>query len=463
MLIEVSSNIRQALSKVAKEESIHQTGGVPKTGFSSAPRATRHTRIMSYTSLLGAMLFTVFLLLSQPANAEGVDWAVQDKEGKTLLHRIYEGTAWQDKSAEEKLNLLNAAFINKSINPNLRDKFGNTAAHYGIFLMYQKKGYDFQNEQFEYQHPIALLDLLVSQKNFDPNIRDYYYRSSPLMLLIEADYIFKKNHFKRTQDIFSVFLKRDGLTLNWQNNIARTLLDRIDSEFFSEENAQAMKAVLESKSIELVNPYHSGEGYGLWKTIQELGFETTLDDFDMYRDYVLERLTNSADPNYTENHFTALTLLADTRFRYYGADVHSNNALRAKLAAILIEYGANVNDNTPEGFTPLHLSLGKDNTDLVRQLLAKPELDLTRQDWEGNTAAMNFFRHSWSRDTFSQHANLLYQRKADIDWSQKNYQGENLHDILHNIVNDYNSDDLKPWIKESQRIKALKQTNHIAG
>ncbi|UTZ23597.1 ankyrin repeat domain-containing protein [Vibrio campbellii] len=165
----------------------------------------------------------------------------------------------------------------------------------------------------------------------------------------------------------------------------------------------------------------------------------------------MESLELGADPNFISNdQYTFLNLLSDINGRYYGVDVESNNALRTKLAKNLIQHGADVNLTT-EGKPPLYFALGSSNTELVKLLLAHTELDLNHQDREGNTAIMKFFKYH-DKNTFEEQSQLLFQRRSDINWQQKNYQGNNLHDILNQIVTKYNQEEMKIWIEESLRV-----------
>ncbi|AYO23606.1 hypothetical protein D0856_27610 [Vibrio owensii] len=404
------------------------------------------------------------------------DWNDQDSEGQTLLHKIYTGTAWTEKSFSEKRTLLLKGFKEGCINPNLQDNMGYTAAHYAIAFMYEVPPYDSKLETLPFIHPIELLDLLVSQPNFNPNIRDYYYRNSPLMLLIGDKHAFKNdtlnkvNYLKRTKEIISTFLKRDDVVFNWQNKKRETIssfIDKtIDSVYISPCNCtvephQTLEAIkdiklqIEKSTNKLLYPYSNDESTGLYIIFEDIGFDSNLYNLSFYNDYLLESLELGADPNFISNdQYTFLNLLSDINGRYYGADVESNNALRTKLAKTLIQHGADVNLTT-EGKTPLYFALGSSNTELVKLLLAHSELDLNHQDREGNTAIMKFFKYHDS-DTFEEQSQLLFQRRSDINWQQKNYQGNNLHDILHQLVTKYNREEMKIWIEESLRVNTQK-------
>lgn len=410
----------------------------------------------------------------RPANTTKCDWNDQDSYGQTLLHKIYNGTAWTEKSFDEKRALLSEGFKNGRIDPNLQDDMGYTAAHYAIRLMYEVIPYDPNLDNRPFIHPIEFLDILISQPSFNPNIRDYYYRRSPLMQLFSYNDIFdidilnKTNNLTRTKEIASTLLKRDDIIFNWQDGehvtILQSINEAIDSVHINPCNCsnephqrlntmKEIKEMIEAKNRNLIYPYNNNENWELHGIFLEIGFNSDLSYFELFNNYLLESFVLGADPNFlSDDQYTLLTILADINNRYHGADIESNNALRTKLAMTVIQHGADVNIST-EGRAPLHFALGSNNVGLVKLLLTRKELNLNLQDREGNTAIMNFFKYH-DDDTFEEQSRLLFERRNDINWYQKNYNGENLHDVLNKVVTKYNRESMNIWLEESLRVSA---------
>ena len=101
-----------------------------------------------YRSLLLSLLLCVFTVHADP-----IDWNQQDEQGQTLLHKMFLFEAFTDLSQQEKVELLEKAFANNEIKPNLQDRQGYTAGHYAMNIVYQRSEYLFakKNEKdYEY-------------------------------------------------------------------------------------------------------------------------------------------------------------------------------------------------------------------------------------------------------------------------------------------------------------------------
>ncbi|WP_421847142.1 ankyrin repeat domain-containing protein [Marinomonas sp.] len=406
--------------------------------------------------VIGFLLCLLLTQVAKASSAETFDWHKQNKYGNTLLHLIYSGNAWQDKSNEDKVTLLREAFDAGEIDPNIRNANGETAAHLAMTLIFDKS-----RKTGDLYYSSDFFKVLLQQPNLNPNIKDYNYRQTPLMDLIinspDNGYnnIFVAKHYPRTLEIFNYFTTHTGLVLNYTNNIHQTIemaLEQQASRFFgeTEENIEDFKSKIQSKNLklQLSDKFDEDESYRLWSTFYNMNSGLDLGYLKSYKNYIIQYINKGADPDYLEQGYTVLNILANSTSRSYGVDYESNDQLRTQLAQLIIDNGADINTFATDGNTPLHNSIRSSNLYFIKMLFSQPNLDYNRQDSKGNTPVMAFFRYYWRSDDFKEVTELLYSQKNKFDLNIRNYSGETGLDILDNIIDSRNRDFLGKWIDE---------------
>lgn len=395
------------------------------------------------------LLLALMSLVALPSSA-AEDWLTQDENGQTLLHRIFDGSAWRDKRDIDQQVALTLAFNKGEIDPNLRDKYGYTAAHYAIKHLCVRQGYDRQTHQPKFATDLSLVTLLLKQPQLDPNIRDNYYRSTPLMLLlVSIEEIFRDGCYQRVAAATNALLTHQDLRLNYRNNVDHTLATLLDDWAHEQRFQDHFKQLLAEHQIDVAEHYDLAQSRGMWNTLNNAVNDgrTTLDDYDFYEKAIVNYLANNADPSYAKDRYPALALVADARNRPYGADVVVNDQLRAKLSALLLQHGADINDINDSGESVLAIALQSKNLPLVNVLLASPTLEFNTQDNQGNTPIMSYISYQWSSDNFAEMMALLQQHQQAMDMSIKNYQGQTLADIITKVKKSYNEAIFKAWDK----------------
>ncbi|MCH1918289.1 ankyrin repeat domain-containing protein [Shewanella sp. A3A] len=396
-----------------------------------------------------SLLLALMSLVAQPSSA-AEDWLTQDENGQTLLHRIFDGSAWRDKRDIDQQVALTLAFNKGEIDPNLRDKYGYTAAHYAIKHLCVRQGYDRQTQQPQYATDLSLVTLLLKQPQLDPNIRDNYYRSTPLMLLlVSIEEIFRDGCYQRVAAATNALLTHQDIRLNYRNNVDHTLATLLDDWAHEQRFQDHFKQLLAEHQIDVAEHYDLAQSRGMWNTLNNAVNDgrTTLDDYDFYAKAIVNYLAKNADPSYAKDRYPALALVADARNRHYGTDVAVNNQLRAKLSALLLQHGADINDINDRGESVFAIALQSKNLPLVKVLLASPTLEFNTQDNQGNTPIMSYISYQWSSDNFAEMMALLQQHQQAMDMSIKNYQGQTLADIIAKVKKSYNEAIFKAWDK----------------
>ncbi|MCH1923963.1 ankyrin repeat domain-containing protein [Shewanella sp. C32] len=396
-----------------------------------------------------SLLLALMSLVALPSSA-AEDWLTQDENGQTLLHRIFDGSAWRDKRDIDQQVALTLAFNKGEIDPNLRDKYGYTAAHYAIKHLCVRQGYDRQTQKPTFATDLSLVTLLLKQPQLDPNIRDNYYRSTPLMLLlVSIEEIFRDGCYQRVAAATNALLTHQDLRLNYRNNVDHTLATLLDDWAHEQRFQDHFKQLLAEHQIDVAEHYDLPQSRGMWNTLNNAVNDgrTTLDDYDFYEKAVVSYLAKNADPSYAKDRYPALALVADARNRPYGTNVAVNNQLRAKLSALLLQHGADINDINDRGESVFAIALQSKNLPLVKVLLASPTLEFNTQDNQGNTPIMSYISYQWSSDNFAEMMALLQQHQQAMDMSIKNYQGQTLADMITKVRKSYNKAIFKAWDK----------------
>ncbi len=396
-----------------------------------------------YRSLLLSLLLCVFTVHADP-----IDWNQQDEQGQTLLHKMFLFEAFTDLSQQEKVELLEKAFANNEIKPNLQDRQGYTAGHYAMNIVYQRSEYLFakKNEKdYEYVYNLDLIKTLFKQKSYNPNIKTYGTKKTAIMQVRPA---LEKFYFKRTLDLFNIILNRKDTRFDYringyvyfdyiESNPAVNYFDYIESN--PVDNYTILRNLVISNGFDVEDRYDIVESYNLWLNMFEMEYREYADNETFYKKLVQDALDNKAEADFFYEHGAILHIVADMSNVHpiSGGGYQKYEKLRADIAQMLIANGADVNAADANSDTALNHALWGDiNLDLVRVLIKQKELDLNRQNTDGNTALMSLLLYNRYEDNINAALELLASREDEIDFNQRNFDGKNTIDIINDMYSE---------------------------
>ncbi|MDQ2177855.1 ankyrin repeat domain-containing protein [Marinifilum sp. D714] len=387
-------------------------------------------------------------------------WNMQDSLGQTPLHKLFLFEQWEHINGRQKLTLLQEALSLDSTNPNIQDAMGNTALHYALRAYYLEK------EKKSCNHPIELIKLLLNSPKVDVNIRNYYYNNNPLQQYLMSGNIGVNRINDRGIELISLFLNRDDLQLNSLNNVN-----------FSAFDYASRKNWLDDKNTELIDKlkpneeYNNGASQELSKFVYRIGTDAKIDEVDFYKENIKLCLDYNANPNVIKNQLarTPLTWLCYTKNRSYGysdKEIQSNLQLRSELVKQLMQ-NPDIDLNLPDyiGATALHYAVDGYATVLVKTLVSNPKMNVNSQNSAGNTPLMQMIQNLNHLSLGSQKdacacLKELISDSSRLDFRVLNYKGESTLDLIHSWLLDKDRGDrnkrLYPEI--STCLEELKQT-----
>ncbi len=358
-------------------------------------------------------------------------WNMQDSLGHTPLHKLFLFEQWEHINGRQKLALLQEALSLESTNPNIQDAMGNTALHYALGTYYLEKG------KRSCDHPIKLIKLLLNSPKVDVNIRNYYYDNNPLQQYLMSSNSGVNRINGRGIELISLFLTRDDLQLNSLNNVN-----------FSAFDYASRKNWLDDKNTELVDKlkpnkeYNYGASQELSKFVNRIGTDAKIDEVDFYKENIKLCLDYNANPNVIENQLarTPLTWLCYTKNRSYGysdEEIQSNLQLRSELVKQLMQ-SPDIDLNLPDyiGATALHYAVDGYATVLVKTLISNPNTNVNSLNSAGNTPLMQmihnltYLRLGAQKDACACLKELISD-SSRLDFRVLNYKGESTLDLIN--------------------------------
>lgn len=358
-------------------------------------------------------------------------WNMQDSLGQTPLHKLFLFEEWENINDRQKLRILQDALSLESTNPNIQDAMGNTAMHYALGEYYLEK------EKRSCNHPVELIKVLLSSDKTDVNICNYYYNNNPLQQYLMSGNSGVNRINARGIELISLFLTRDDLKLNSLNNVNFTSFD-----YASRKNW------LDNKNTELVdmlkpnNGYNYGASQELSKFVYRIGTDAKIDDIDFYKENIKLCLDYNANPNVIENQLarTPLTWLCYSKNRSYGysdEEIQSNLQLRSELVKQLMQT-PDIDLNLPDyiGATALHYAVDAYARVLVKTLVSNPHTNVNRQNSDGNTPLMQmihnltYLRLGAQKDACACLKELISD-SSRLDFRVLNYKGESTLDLIN--------------------------------
>ncbi len=312
-------------------------------------------------------------------------WNMQDSLGQTPLHKLFLYKQWDDAGIQQRTQLFREALLLESTNLNIQDALGNTAMHYALGTHYFKP-----DKKYE-EHPIQLIKILLNSDRSDVNIRNYYYNNTPLQqYLMEGD-LGVNRLSDRGIELVKLFLQRNDLRLNNQNNVNYTAYDYANRKNWLDNKHTGLINKLKAKE-----QYNSGASEELSQFIHQLDFDASESEKDFYKTNIQLCLDHDANPNVIKYQLarTPLTWFCYTTNRPYGyseEEIQSNFRLRSALLQQLMQTpGIDINLPDYIGETALHYAVKGKATILVKTLLDNPQTNINSQNSEGNTPLMEF-------------------------------------------------------------------------
>lgn len=358
-------------------------------------------------------------------------WNMQDSLGQTLLHKLFLFEEWKNINDRQKLALLQEALSLESTNPNIQDSKGNTAMHYALGEYYLVK------EKKSCNHPVELIKVLLSSDKTDVNIGNYYYNNNPLQQYLMSGNSGVNRINARGIELISLFLTRDDLKLNSLNNVNFTSFDYASRKNWLDDTNTELVDKLKPN-----NEYNYGASQELSKFVYRIGTDAKIDDLDFYMENIKLCLDYNANPNVIENQLarTPLTWLCYTKNMSYGysdEEIQSNLQLRSELVKQLMQT-PDIDLNLPDyiGATALHYAVDAYARVLVKTLVSNPHTNVNRQNSDGNTPLMQmihnltYLRLGAQKDACACLKELISD-SSRLDFRVLNYKGESTLDLIN--------------------------------
>ncbi|MBR8537116.1 ankyrin repeat domain-containing protein [Carboxylicivirga sediminis] len=364
-------------------------------------------------------------------------WNQQDSLGQTPLHHLFLLNQWADCGDRQRLSILEQACMLPEVNLNLQDAYGNTALHYAVGNYYM---HDVEaGRRCNKGHDLRLIQALLHHDGCDVNRTNYYYCNNPLQEYLMAYETGVNRISQRGVELIKLFLQREGLNLNHQNNVLFTAYDYAERKnWLDDVNDELIEQLKADKA------FHKGATYELWMMLNQVDFNVTELDTAFFTENIKLCLDYNANPNGRQDASTPLAALCDTRHRPYGYDeneIASNMRLRAVLINQLINAtGCDVNGHDGEGLTALHHAVRNDNAELVEALVENSDTDLNVQNALGNTPLMDALQNLRFRLNDAEQAKdcirCLTNELERTNLHLVNYEGHTLSDLLKRQIGD---------------------------